>query len=1023
MANYEDVVTNIGNPMERLFIKLKCAFNHVHGAYNTLESFGFKITLPNDSNHKTTSASKPTVAVEKVVSNKRKFDKISSTSNNTSTKCKHCGRPHPGQCKLATHPDANKTELSWDKSTNGIAWKKKGFDYLPFNKTLSGETYKPDNKEREGKSDLDVVASMLTDNVKRELLPTTLMYNNISLPILTLLDTGALQSNYLSERLAKEMQMHISGPEVNISSALNNVDSLRSKGNSQITVVYFNELTKIHEPIVINVTILDIPFDLIIGKPTLKQYKILRKVHDQFWGTSDMTEVEEESEEVHLLLGSHESLLATQLIAQLQDRDEILSWENDDPEIYEPDQSNLPLDIGNLDESMSKIPIEIHGDEELKEQLTSLCHQYEEIFSREVRPTPADIPPFELDVDLNKWQRNANRISPRPMTINKQLELRQQIDKLIKLKVIERSNAIYYSQVHLVPKPNNKWRFCLDYRNLNDATEFTSAWPIPNIEQCVNRIGSNSPQYFGIMDLTSGYHQAPLGAASQALSAFICFMGVYQWLRVPMGLKGAPSYFQEQLATVVLAGILYIVCELYLDDVIVYGQTKEEFVQRLKDVFERFRKYNITINPDKVTLGVNQIEYVGHLLTNTGQTFSKEKIDSVLNFVLPINVTNLQSFIGLVNYFSAHLKNFTSLVKPLREMIPDNSKANSKQLLNWSPVTTAAFNNVVEEVRNIPMLYFLNPNEPIYLETDACEYGVGAYLYQIIGNEQRPIRFISKALTGAQLNWSTPEKEAYAIFFSITKLEHLLRDVKFILQTDHKNLTFIDKGKGKILRWKLALQEYNFSINHIPGQDNIVADGLSRLCALHPEDFIHDSFEIPADLYKILAKVHNTNVGHFGEELTLKRVIETGQTMPYIREYVKRFIKQCPCCQKTTKLRIPINVQKFTTSTYRTMQCLNIDTIGPLPLSAGGFQYIFVIIDTFTRWVEIYPLQSTAALPAAKCLIQQLGRFGIPSVIRSDRGSQFVNEIIKSLFTLLNIEHQLSIAYSKEENAIVERAN
>ena len=124
-----------------------------------------------------------------------------------------------------------------------------------------------------------------------------------------------------------------------------------------------------------------------------------------------------------------------------------------------------------------------------------------------------------------------------------------------------------------------------------------------------------------------------------------------------------------------------------------------------------------------------------------------------------------------------------------------------------------------------------------------------------------------------------------------------------------------------------------------------------------------------------------------------------------------------------SKLKIPIQTMKFTTSNYQLMQCINVDTIGPLPTSRNGYEHILVIIDTFTRWIEIYPIQSTTSLDAARCLIQHLGRFGIPSTIRSDRGSQFVNGMIQSLLNLLHIEQELSIAYSKEENAIVERAN
>ena len=171
-----------------------------------------------------------------------------------------------------------------------------------------------------------------------------------------------------------------------------------------------------------------------------------------------------------------ESLWANQLVATILEKADLESRDHDDSfEYLKSESSILPFELGNTKESTSPIPTDIHGDLDMKERLVTLCHRFEDIFSREVRPTPADIPPFEINVDLIKWHRSSNRAPARPMTIAKQHELRKQIEKLLQLKVIERSTAPYYSQVLLVPKPNNKWRFCLDYRNLNDATTFTSA--------------------------------------------------------------------------------------------------------------------------------------------------------------------------------------------------------------------------------------------------------------------------------------------------------------------------------------------------------------------------------------------------------------------------------------------------------------------------------------------------------------------------------------------------------------------
>ena len=192
-----------------------------------------------------------------------------------------------------------------------------------------------------------------------------------------------------------------------------------------------------------------------------------------------------------------------------------------------------------------------------------------------------------MDVDDEKWELSKNKGPPRVQTGPKQRQIQEQIQDKIELDVMQPSQAEYYSQAHLVPKSLNKWRFCLDYRNLNQAVK-GMGWPIPNIQQMLRRLGDYKSKFYAKMDLTSGYHQAPLAPESRKYTAFITFMGVFEWLRVPMGLKSATSWFQGCLASIVLAGLIYFICELYVDDVIVHGKTKEQFLHNLEEVFKRF---------------------------------------------------------------------------------------------------------------------------------------------------------------------------------------------------------------------------------------------------------------------------------------------------------------------------------------------------------------------------------------------------------------------------------------------------
>ena len=165
--------------------------------------------------------------------------------------------------------------------------------------------------------------------------------------------------------------------------------------------------------------------------------------------------------------------------------------------------------------------------------------------------------------------------------------------------------------------------------------------------------------------------------------------------------------------------------------------------------------------------------------------------------------------------------------------------------------------------------------------------------------------------------------------------------------------------------------------------------------------------------------LHNTVVGHYGLERTLKRFKDLKDTWEYQRQHVRYFIGHCPCCQKMNMLKIPIHAHGFTTSTYTPMECLNIDFIDSFP-DRG---YILVIVDTFPRWVELYHTTDATALSAAECLLKHFGRFGAPHQLQSDNGRHFIAEIIRISSSYWCFTHCLTLAYFKQDNAIVERYN
>ena len=199
------------------------------------------------------------------------------------------------------------------------------------------------------------------------------------------------------------------------------------------------------------------------------------------------------------------------------------------------------------------------------------------------------------------------------------------------------------------------------------------SFPAPNILQLFVRMGTKKPTRFGVMDLTQGYHQAPSTFATRAFTtASITFCEVHRFTRLPFELKLAPSYFQEMMATIVFSGLIYHTGEMYTDDSVVYGNTDGEFVSRLRSIFERFRLHNLFLKVSKCKFGHSELDFVGKVISEEGLQMSRTRIQSALDFLVPVYAKQLKSFLGTMNYFRDFIRNQSSKVHLLRALIADH---------------------------------------------------------------------------------------------------------------------------------------------------------------------------------------------------------------------------------------------------------------------------------------------------------------------------------------------------------------
>lgn len=713
-------------------------------------------------------------------------------------------------------------------------------------------------------------------------------------------------------------------------------------------------------------------------------------------------------------------------------------------EIPDNKLESIPSELVNeIHDAAEWTNVRIEGPPLLQEQLRKIIYEFRDIFKATVQRTPAKLDDFVLEVDKEQWETHANRGGARQMDRERSAELRRIMSTLEGHDIVEHSDASHYSHAFLVPKPNGKWRLVLDFKNLNKATKNHYTWPLPNIKEILDRIGASRPQFFGVFDLTSGYYQAPISEESRKYTAFKTSNGIYQWKRLPMGLTGAGSFFQRSLSTRVLKGLIGNGVELYLDDCLVYAPTQAEYLERLREVFTRFRDSGITLNPSKSKVGLSQVEYVGHTIDEYGLHFTQSQLDKVLNFPRPETKRKLKAFLGLANYFRDHIKNHSIRVGPLQRLVANYEKRHSNHRPMWTQEATAAFEDIRNAIDKCPKLWFMDDTSPIFLQTDASDYGIGAYLYQMVpqpdGSEKEcPVGFISKSIASQHLNWDTPTKEGFAIFYALRQWEYLLRDRKFTILTDHENLTRLRadhlETNKMVKRWFMCYQEFDIiAWKHRKGEDNEVPDTLSRLCpenAPSPQHLATHLFHltgdfVPEDKWDLIAQHHNSlEVGHGGIQRTVKRLQIAGHTWRGMHRHVKRFIKLCPCCQKMSQLRKVIHSHPFSVSAYGLWNTVSVDFIEKLTPDKDGNTMIVVIVDNFSRFVDLHAKKSNSAESAAEALIEFTGRFNVtPANLCTDQGSNFKSQLIEALVERLGAGHHLTTAYSKQQNAIVERQN
>ncbi|CAN2387656.1 Reverse transcriptase (RNA-dependent DNA polymerase) [Pristimantis euphronides] len=408
-------------------------------------------------------------------------------------------------------------------------------------------------------------------------------------------------------------------------------------------------------------------------------------------------------------------------------------------------------------------------------------------------------------------------------------EVKSMVSSMLSNQVIRESQSPWAAPVVLVRKKDGTLRFCVDYRKLNAHT-VRDAYPLPRIEESLSAL--SQAKYFSTLDLASGYWQVPVAGGDKAKTAFILPMGLFEFNRMPFGLSNAPGTFQR-LMEHCLGDLNFESVLIYLDDVVVFGSSFEDHLQKLRQVLGRLRDHGLKIKPNKCQLLQQRIEYLGHVVTPEGVLPAESKVEAIQKWPRPNTLRELRAFLDLAGYYRRFIPKFAHRTEALNELLRGTAQGPKTRPISWGPRQQEAFEDIKMVLTSAPVLAYARFDSPFLLYTDGSLHGLGAVLSQIQDGKERVIAYGSRSLKETERNpenYSSFKLELLALVWAMTeRFAEYLTGAAVTVLTDNNPLAHLENAKLGALeqRWVARLSKYNYQIRFRSGRDNGNADALS----------------------------------------------------------------------------------------------------------------------------------------------------------------------------------------------------
>lgn len=656
-----------------------------------------------------------------------------------------------------------------------------------------------------------------------------------------------------------------------------------------------------------------------------------------------------------------------------------------------------------------------------------------------------------------------------PISPAMQVHLNKELDKMLELGVVRESSSPWSSPVLLVKKSSGEFRLCFDGRKLNSVSKKDS-YPLPYVNNILNKL--RDARYLSSIDLKNAFWQIPLESSSIEKTAFtVPNRGLFEFVRMPFGLQNA-AQAQQRLMDRIFPETLQPHIFTYLDDIVIATDTFEKHLEVIREVYERLKGAGLTVNAEKCKFCRSSLKYLGFIVDQGGLRTDPEKISAIQEYSKPTNVTELKRFLGVCSWYRRFVKDFSQIVHPLNDLMKGKVK---KQVLVWNEEAEAAFEQLKEKLVTAPVLASPDFDKPFVIQTDASDSSVGAVLTQGDTDNEHPISYVSRTLTKAERNFSVTERECLAVIFAIEKFRPYVEGTKFKVITDHYSLLWLQRIKdpsGRLARWSVRLQQFDFDLEHRKGKFHVVPDFLSRLPAEvslleaneddkwyhsmiqrvqdNPENypwwrveenqlfkFIANRSGIQTNQrewkmvvprskrHEIIQRHHDDPLAaHLGTFKTFRR-IALEYYWPKMRRDIHKYVLRCKVCsQQKVSQTGRIGLMGNPKEVSMPFQLVSIDIAGPYPRSTKGFQYLLVVSDYFTKFTVLHPMRNATASEVVQFVENQVFLvYGVPQIIVCDNGVQFTSNMFRDLIKRYDIPKLWYNARYHAQTNPVERIN